>query len=81
MPQTNENTSIDQETINQEAIYHIETRLAFQEDLLDALNKLITDQQKQIEQLWQANRLLKQQMEKMHFETNSADDNQPPPHY
>lgn len=67
--------------VNIEAIIDIETRLAFQEDLLDTLNKIMADQQTQIEQLWQANRLLKQQVEKDHFESGSSEDNQPPPHY
>lgn len=68
-------------TIEQETIINIETRLAFQEDLLEALNKTVSDQQKQIEQLWNANRTLKQQLEKMHFESDNNQDNNPPPHY
>jgi SlyX protein len=75
MPKTQDNR------IDQEAIFNIESRLAFQEDLLDSLNTLVCNQQKQIDQLWQANRQLKQQLEKMHFDTGSDEDNTPPPHY
>ena len=64
-----------------EQFIEIETRLAFQEDLLEGLNSMVIEQQKQLEQLWAANKLLKQQMEKMHFDIGGGEEEAPPPHY
>ena len=62
-------------------IIEIQSRLAFQEDIIDDLNKIVTEQQNQIEKLWTANRILRQQLEKMHFEMGGGEEEAPPPHY
>lgn len=59
----------------------LEVKLAFQDDLLDALNLTVTRQQQQIDLLQQQLRLLYQQMRS----SNAGDDvpagHEIPPHY
>jgi len=63
-------------------IYELEIKLAFQDDLLNSLNDIVTRQDKEILNLWAANRLLKQSVNEMkndNIETNNEE--APPPHY
>jgi len=63
-------------------IYELEIKLAFQDDLLNSLNEIVTRQDKEILNLWAANRLLKQSVNEMkndNIETNNEE--APPPHY
>ncbi|PIE42798.1 MAG: SlyX protein [Gammaproteobacteria bacterium] len=59
----------------------LETRSAFQEDLLESLNKALANQQKEIDRLWQANRILKDQIKKMELDYGDKGDENAPPHY
>jgi len=66
----------------EEKINELEIKLAFQDDLLNSLNDIVTRQDKEILNLWTANRLLKQNMSEIKndtVETNSEE--APPPHY
>ncbi|MFT7186490.1 MAG: SlyX protein [Pseudohongiellaceae bacterium] len=65
-----------------EKIDELEIKLAFQDDLLNSLNDIVTRQDKDILNLWAANRLLKQNMNELkndNIETNNEE--APPPHY
>lgn len=67
---------------SEEAIIELQTKLSFQEDLLENLNQVITDQQGQIAKLA---RTVESLMVQMHSTQSSMQDNGPqqdiPPHY
>ncbi|MCG8609730.1 MAG: SlyX family protein [Pseudomonadales bacterium] len=58
----------------------LEERVAFQEDYIDALNQTVSIQDTEIKKLWSANRILKQQLDRLQQDDGSSD-NAPPPHY
>jgi SlyX protein len=62
-------------------LQEIETKIAFQEDLLESLNEALTGQQRQLE-------VLQRQLRQMHYLMESAregsinpKEESPPPHY
>lgn len=59
----------------------LEIKLAFQEDTIDTLNAMVTKQDKEIQQLWAANKLLKQSLNDMKSGTEGDEPEPPPPHY
>lgn len=67
---------------NEEAIVELQTKLSFQEDLLETLNQVITDQQAQIAKLA---RTVESMIEHMHSIQSAIQDNgqqqEIPPHY
>jgi len=67
---------------NEEAIIELQTKLSFQEDLLENLNQVITNQQGQITKLA---RTVASMIGQMHSMQSSMQDNGPqqeiPPHY
>ena len=67
---------------NEEAIIELQTKLAFQEDLLENLNQVITDQQGQIAKL---EHTVESIIVQMHGMQSSGQDNgqqqEIPPHY
>lgn len=66
----------------EEKIDELEIKLAFQDDLLNALNEIVTRQDKEILNLWTANRLLKQNMNEIKNDNaESNNEEPPPPHY
>lgn len=63
-------------------IVDLQTRLAFQDGLLEQLNEVVTSQQKQIDRLESQIAALKSQMESMHqTQLMQQSDEPPPPHY
>ena len=58
----------------------LEIKLAFQDDLLSTLNDVIAKQDKDIQNLWRANTLLKQSLSELKPEDNVSEE-APPPHY
>lgn len=60
----------------------LETKLAYQEDTIQALNKVVCEQQKQIDQLEATCRLLVDRIKQLSFaaETGKVVDEKPP-HY
>ena len=66
----------------QEAIDDLQMKLAFQEDLLDQLNQVVTNQQKQITNLELALETMKVQVNTMQTGTQEAgQQHELPPHY
>jgi len=66
----------------EDKINELEMKLTFQEDLLNALNDVVTQQNKDIHDLWAANRLLKHDLNEMKDDSNDASLAQElPPHY
>ena len=59
----------------------LEIKLAFQEDTIDTLNDMVTKQDKEIQALWSANKLLKQSLNEMKSGDEGDGPEPPPPHY
>ncbi len=63
-------------------IVDLQTRLAFQDGLLEELNQVVTDQQKQIDRLELMLTTFRAQLESMqHTQMMQQSDEPPPPHY
>lgn len=63
-------------------IVDLQTRLAFQDGLLEELNEVVTDQQKQIDRLERSLTTFKAQLESVqHTQMLAQNDEPPPPHY
>ena len=62
-------------------IVELQTKLAFQESLLEDLNQVITDQQQQLSRLELTLGTLKVQVQTMQTNDISNNGNEPPPHY
>lgn len=66
----------------EERMIELEIKLAYQEDLLQTLNAIVTGQQKQIGRLEETCKLLYERMKSLSAASELAQtDNQPPPHY
>ena len=68
--------------MNEERIIELEIKLAYQEDLLQTLNKIVAKQQEQIQRLQDSHKLLYQRQQTL---AEKLDSNQTgheiPPHY
>lgn len=63
-------------------IVDLQTRVAFQDGLLEQLNEVVTSQQSQIERLETQLKSLKSQLESLqHTQLVQQGDEPPPPHY
>lgn len=62
---------------------NVEVKLAFQDDLLEALNQTVATQQRQIDLLQDELRLIYQQLKSLQpsLLAETAEDEPPPPHY
>jgi SlyX protein len=70
--------------MNEDRIIELEVKVAYQEDLLQALNQVVSQQQQQIDRLEGVCRLLNERMQNLLAETgNSGGDtvHEIPPHY
>ncbi|KZX80235.1 hypothetical protein A3715_38060, partial [Oleiphilus sp. HI0009] len=54
----------------------LEMKLAFQDDTIDTLNQIVTKQSREIQDLWTANKVLKQSLNEM---KSGNEDNAPEP--
>ena len=70
MPQTNDNR-----------LTELEIKAAYQEDLLQELNKIVAQQQHQILLLEKTCQLLHERMNSLRMENNDEAVDQAPPHY
>lgn len=67
---------------NEEAIIELQTKLSFQEDLLESLNQVVIDQQRQIAKLQRTVESMIGQMDSMQSATQENGQQQEiPPHY
>ncbi|MZR62997.1 SlyX family protein [Alcanivorax sp. DP30] len=68
--------------MSDERLIDIETKLAYQEDLIEALNKVVSDQQQKIDELEKACRKMVDRLVDLSeaFESAQIED-APPPHY
>lgn len=62
-------------------VTELETRLAFQDDTIQALNDELVGQQRIVERLQQQLLLLARRQEEMSHRVDGLDDEAPPPHY
>ena len=69
--------------MSEDRLIDIETKLAYQEDLLEQLNGIVTEQQKQIDQLTEVCQKLVDRMVDMieDGQGGSKSDAEKPPHY
>ena len=68
--------------MNNDRLTDLEIKLAFQEDLVDSLNQVVTAQQRELELLQGQVRLLYQQLKSLQpSDIASVADEAPPPHY
>lgn len=65
----------------EDRLNELEMKLVFQDDLLQSLNDIVIKQDKEIQDLWAANRLLKQSMNELKDNDHGLQDEAPPPHY
>jgi len=64
-----------------ERITELETQLAFQDDTINKLNRVVIDQQTQLNSLREQVDLLNKKLLSLSESVVHHDDNQPPPHY
>lgn len=68
--------------MNSDRLTDLEIKLAFQEDLVDSLNQVVTAQQRELELLQGQVRLLYQQLKSLQpSDIASVGEEAPPPHY
>ncbi len=67
--------------MNEERLESIETKLAYQEDLIEELNKTVYQQQKKLEQFGEYCRTLAGQIEALATASDGKVANERPPHY
>jgi len=61
-------------------IQALEEKLAFQDDLIDQLNQVVSQHSFEVKKLWDANRLLRQKMDDARGPEAEGSE-APPPHY
>ncbi|MFK0086455.1 SlyX family protein [Pseudomonas sp. NPDC090755] len=62
-------------------VMELESRLAFQDDTLQALNDVLVDQQRVVERLQMQMAALLKRYEEMAGQYQSGEEEAPPPHY
>jgi SlyX protein len=69
--------------MNDDRIIELEIKTAYQEDLLQALNKIVSQQQQQIDRLEATCRLLNERIKSLSTEGSGGGENveEVPPHY
>jgi SlyX protein len=67
--------------MNEQRLTELEIKVAYQEDLLQALNKIVAEQQRQISLLNQTCQWLYQRMDNLNLEKGQGGIEPPPPHY
>lgn len=75
------NTDSDLQQQLEARLSDMEIKLAFQDDLLSTLNDVMAKQDREIQDLWRANKLLKQGLTDLKSDTGQIDQEAPPPHY
>ncbi len=66
---------------SEQRLIEIESKIAYQEDLIQTLNDVVFQQQEKITQLEAQDRKLMERIKSLDESHDSGQDNQPPPHY
>ncbi|MDX8392176.1 MAG: SlyX family protein [Mariprofundaceae bacterium] len=66
---------------NDTRLQDIESKIAFQEHLLESLNEALTSQQQQLDALQQQLARIGNRLETTHDDIKRPDEETPPPHY
>ena len=74
-------TSLSELDQLEQQLFDLQTRLAFQEDSLQALNDIVTRQQQQIENLHELSKSQRSQLELMTDTMGGTQVDEKPPHY
>lgn len=67
--------------MSEQRFVELEIKVAYQEDLLQALNMVISKQQRQIDQLEATSRVLLERLKGMQMQMPEENIDQTPPHY
>lgn len=67
--------------MSEQRLIELEIKAAYQEDLLQDLNKIVVQQQQRIVLLEKTCQLLYERMNNLHLENGDEAIDQPPPHY
>jgi len=68
--------------MNDDRIIELEIKTAYQEDLLQALNKIVAGQQQQIDRLEATCRMLNERIKSLSIESSTSENiDEVPPHY
>jgi SlyX protein len=67
--------------MNEERLVELETRLAYQDQLVEALNKLVFEQDKRVQKLELTCKNLGKQLLDLAEDSAIAESDEPPPHY
>lgn len=59
----------------------LEIKVAYQEDLLQALNQIVSEQQQQLDRLEASNRALHERLKNLQLDESEQAVDQTPPHY
>lgn len=62
-------------------LIELQTQLAFQEDMLQALDRVVTEQQQRLDRLALVNTRLEQQLGELASRVDESHEEAPPPHY
>ncbi len=65
----------------EQRLIEIESKIAYQEDLIHTLNDAVYKQQEKITQLEQQDRKLMERIKSLGESSDNGHDDQPPPHY
>ncbi len=75
------NTQQDSLGLLENRIADLEVKLAFMDDTIESLNQVISKQDRSIEDLWRANKLLKETIKESQQGNGEQAEDLPPPHY
>lgn len=77
---------MQQKSLELEArVADLEFKLSFQEDVIEQLNQVVTNQSIELSKLWEANKLMKKELESAQSQSLAGEglnpSNERPPHY
>lgn len=67
--------------MSEERFIELEIKVAYQEDLLHALNQIVCEQQQRLDRLEASNRTLHERLKNLQHEEPEQNIDQTPPHY
>ena len=82
MTNASESTVSDREARLEQRLEELETRMAFQDDLINTLSEQVARQEMDIRELWEAKKQLNTQLKEVSSSNiRKEDEETPPPHY